>query len=230
MLSSRHGEGPIDVDILIPAAGAGSRMRSFGNRSLLKFGGRTLLQWQFRELRKVFPHLPIRVVGGMDAVRLREHLPQQFPVVVNWDWEETNAAYSIALGLEKSTADYTLVIYGDLLFNSRFLSGFPEGNVVWCEPTKGKRDKRVGMNLSDEVPVHFAYGLPYKWSQAFVLDREAREVFINLMRFPNRKRYLTHEIFNLMMEEGISFQPYEPNFGKVLELNTPNVLRKLRSI
>jgi choline kinase len=104
------------LHVLIPAAGLGRRMKSYGPKALINLQGETLIERQIRLVREAFPRVKITVVAGFEAHRLREVLPKDVRLVLNPYYETTNVAYSVSIGLRTIPPTVpVLVVYGDLV-------------------------------------------------------------------------------------------------------------------
>src|SRR3982751_246557 len=91
-----------NLSIVIPAAGVGRRMKSFGPKSLIELGdGQTVLSRQLHILRSTYPTADIVLVLGHEADRIIRSLPSAsgIKVVENENHSETNVARSLAMGI-----------------------------------------------------------------------------------------------------------------------------------
>lgn len=205
--------------VVIPAAGLGRRMRSFGPKALLEIGGETIIGRQLRLLRSVLPEAKLIVVAGYMGERLARTLPTGVTLVVNEDFENTNVAFSIAMGLEKARMGPALVVYGDLVFDeasllsaSRLKSSFSS---VLVDSKDKFSDGEVGVNTVDGKAGFFAYSLETKWAQIMCLNNQDKKTFI---RLSSRYRF-GYEVLNLMLEREIEFEAVQSE-GLVYEVDT----------
>ena len=109
------------LTILIPAAGMGRRMKSYGPKCLINIGGITILERQIKILLKLYPGSDIIVIAGFESDKIRKKIKTKYPVriVNNHKYEDTNVLYSLSLGLQASINRNFLIVYGDLVFNKR---------------------------------------------------------------------------------------------------------------
>ena len=63
-----------NLNIIIPAAGLGRRMKTYGPKSLINIGGSNLISRQLNILEKKYPKASISIVLGYDSERVREYL------------------------------------------------------------------------------------------------------------------------------------------------------------
>ena len=109
-----------EIDVIIPAAGMGRRMKSYGPKSLIKIGNSTIIKNQISLLRSYLSNPNIVLVCGFKATLLMNQTPHDIIKVENEKYTETNVARSIGIGLRiVSNSKKLVVIYGDLVFNSR---------------------------------------------------------------------------------------------------------------
>jgi hypothetical protein len=117
-------------------------MRSAGPKAVLPVGGEPLVARQVRLLRGAYPGARFVVVVGFEAHRVRRALAglADVRVVVNREYETTNVARSLELGLGATGRTRpALVVYGDLVFNAPLVAGLPtaRSTVVRAPPPAG---------------------------------------------------------------------------------------------
>lgn len=192
------------LDIIIPAAGAGRRMRSYGPKALIPVNGEPIVARQIRILRALYPRGRTVVVAGFEADRLKKALPAGVRVVVNQAAEETNVAYSIMLGLLRSAPTHpALVVYGDLVFTPAFLQWFdPSKSCVLVDQAGAGREQEVGLTVVGGHATHFEYGLPQKWAHVACLRPDEKFEFARLAAHPSRAKHFGYEVLNEVLDAG----------------------------
>ena len=113
-------EDPITV--IIPAAGEGRRMKSYGPKSLIRLTKESVLERQIRIITKIIDNVNFIVVTGFECDKLMESCPDYFIKLENENYKITNVSRSISIALRAVKAERVLIIYGDLVFNERALS------------------------------------------------------------------------------------------------------------
>lgn len=219
--------------ILIPAAGMGRRMKSFGPKALLPVGGEPLLGRQLRILRAAFPGSEVVVVVGFDGDRIRRMLPAWVRVVVNADYADTNVAHSIALGMQTFPAHAYLIVYGDLVFNRKTIEPFTTArhSSVLTDASGMVRDDEVGVNVVDDHALHFSYGLPTKWVHTMLLTGRERLLFERLASVPANRRYFGYEILNLLLDDDhTSLLALSAPESRVLEIDSSRDLARVPAV
>ena len=99
--------------VIIPAAGMGNRMSTYGPKSLLTLDGHTtLIDRQIASVRRTFRKCEIILVVGFQAVKVMNNTPKDIIKIENENHEDTNVVRSIGMGLRAATTDKVLVIYG----------------------------------------------------------------------------------------------------------------------
>lgn len=209
--------------VVIPAAGLGRRMRSYGPKALIKIaGGETVVARQIRLTRLAFPGAEIIVVTGFESDRLRRALPRDVRVVVNASYDETNVAHSLLLGIQhaRPTAS-VLVVYGDLVFNTRAIEGLDKStSSLIIDARPGSREDEVGVNVVDDEVMCLAYGLPAKWAQIALLRPREAALFREVAREPRRKRQFGFEILNEILDRGGTFAAHVPDGLSLVEIDS----------
>lgn len=177
---------------IILVAGSGKRMRPHtlaSHKTLLKIGGRTLLQ------RIVDPLLAndvcdITLVTGYQAAELKQHLAEVYPgrafnFIHNDCYASSNNIYSMALAMEQLEIDSdVLLIECDLIFDTSVIERLlasPHANVAVVDRHRSGMDGTVvkvrdGM-VTDVIPPHlqdssFDFSDKYKTLNIYRFSRE----------------------------------------------------------
>ena len=164
--------------IIIPAAGLGYRMRSYGPKSLIRIAPeKTIIQNQLEIIRKTFANCEIILVCGFGAEKLMKNTPDDIIKVENENYEETNVLRSIGIGLRASTSDKALVVYGDLVFNEEAIKNTKLENSCLITGQKFMSEEEVGCNVSDGMVQQLLPDIPNKWGQIMFLMGRELEIF-----------------------------------------------------
>lgn len=211
-----------DITIIIPAAGLGRRMRSYGPKALIEVSAKqTVIARQLAVLKSCFPQADVVVVVGFEAERVVRTLPAGIRVVENEHYDVTNVARSLQLGLRSSNCQRALIVYGDLVFNKETFDGLPlEKSSILIDSQGQLRDFEVGCNVVDGVVTHFSYGLDTKWGQIAMLTGNELGLFRKYTSSPDKRKHFGYEILNEMLEHDAEFLAFDPPGMKIVEIDT----------
>ena len=107
------------LTVIIPAAGVGRRMKSYGPKPLIKIRDSTIIKNQVSLLQTYIPDINIVLVCGFKAERLMNETPDYILKIENENYKQTNVVRSIGMGLRvAANSSRVMVVYGDLVFNS----------------------------------------------------------------------------------------------------------------
>ena len=107
------------VHVIIPSAGIGRRMKSYGCKSLLNIRDKKLIDIQVENIRNAFPTNEIILVTGFDSDRLINNSPTDIIKIENERYYDNNVIRSISIGMHATKDnDHILIVLGDLLFNT----------------------------------------------------------------------------------------------------------------
>ena len=218
-----------DLSVIIPAAGMGRRMKSYGPKGLISLNGPSVLERQLKIIWKIYPKADITIVAGFQADLINERIRKKYPVriVRNTEYEDTNVARSLFLGLESSLNNHALIVYGDLVFNSAALKGLVgKGSKVVVDSDKDIRDEEVGVLFNEETVTNFSYAIDKKWCQIAYLARKEMSLFEDISSKKDHDRWFGYEVLNEVIEQGGSFLPVEQSGMKIAEIDTPRDLRQ----
>lgn len=191
-----------NLNIIIPAAGLGRRMKSYGSKCLISLGKETVIERQIRIIKEVFPHSNIYVVMGFEYEKVKKSLPSDIRCVKNSKYETTNVAYSINAALKNIKRGPVMIIYGDLIFNNAALESvqMQSSNLLIYNQN---REDEVGVHAINNEVVCLDYGLPNKWGHIAFLNLNERLAF-EKYAIENDKLF-TFEIFNKIINNGGKF-------------------------
>jgi choline kinase len=216
------------LSVIIPAAGMGRRMKSYGPKGLISLNGPSVLERQIKIIWKIYPKADITIVAGFQADLISERIRKKYDVriVRNTDYQETNVARSIFLGLQSCVNKHALIVYGDLVFNSVALRGLVnEKSKVVVDTKKNIRDEEVGVLFNKEEVTNFSYAIDKKWCQIAYLANHEMKLFEDISSKKECERWFGYEVFNEIIEQGGSFLPVEQRGMKIAEIDTPRDLR-----
>ena len=221
-----------DLTILIPAAGLGRRMKSYGPKALIELNeGQTVLSRQLTLLREVHPAAEVVVVVGFEADRMCRHIPPGVRVVENEFYRESNVARSLHMGLRACNTDRLLIVYGDLVFNKRALHWHLDGSAVLADSRPiPERASEVGLSTQDGRLLHLSFGLPQRWGQCVYLEGKELALFRKFVAHKDRRGYFGFEILNEVLEHGGQFRVCEPTGLELAEIDTSKDIELARAI
>jgi choline kinase len=220
-----------DLSIIIPVAGNGNRMRTYGPKSLLAVGPENLINRQIRILKQEYPKAEIIVVVGFQADKIIKTLPKNIKVVENESYEDTTIIRSIYIALRITTHKNVLIVNGDLIFNENSLHRInSNGSSVIVDSNNRIKSDEVGVNIIDNKISYFSYGLKIKWAQILFLNGRELELFQNIIQENNKKNIYTFEVLNKLIDQNGIIKPLEPPGMKIVEINSIKDIIEARKI
>lgn len=206
--------------IIIPAAGMGTRMITYGVASLIHLSPqRTVLDRQIAIIDKVFSQYEIILVTGFQHDKIFKYAPKHIIQVYNKHYQNTNTAYSIKLGLQAATTNNVVIIHGDLVFNKALLT-VPfdrDPALVICD--KMKKDE-VGCILHNKMVMQVFYGLSNKWAQVAYLTGPTLDAFKNLVNQEVNYKCFTFEMINRLLDTGYQIKALTPKGARAIDIDT----------
>jgi choline kinase len=231
-----------DFSIIIPAAGMGKRMKSFGPKSLINIGSSTsnVLSRQITILQQNYPKSDIVIVTGFEDEKVNKFLndwkgkvvSSRIKVVKNNNFQNNNVAKSVCLATEYCDANNYLIVYGDLVFNEATIRKFnPQKSSVLVSENDDFDKEEIGVSLDERREInHFFYDSKIKWSQIAYLKNIEMEGFLNIMDKPHREKWFCFEVFNKMLEQGYTLKPFFNHEARVVELDNSKDVHRAREL
>jgi len=228
----RNDNRPISV--IIPAAGLGSRMKSYGPKSLVKIKDNlSIIENQLKFIYKYLNKPQIILVTGYES-KLVESCVQKYKnitVVRNEEWEDTNVVASIAKGLEFVKHENVLIIYGDLVFNAWTLK-VPFGNdsMVLVDKKGFMKEEEVGCTVQSNMLENMMYGLNYKWAQISYFTKHELILLKRFLKNPLYNTFFGFEIINMIISSGGKFIAHSNPRMKIIDIDSSRDLIQVEEI
>jgi len=220
-----------DLSIIIPAAGMGKRMKSYGPKALIEINknGTTIIERQINLLWKVYPGAEIFVVIGFEGEKIRKSL-QNYPVRIihNPIHESSNVLFSIGLAAQAVLAKEMMIVYGDLIFNESSIKNLrgKESKIVIDESGLLKKEE-VGVAIENDFVRNLSFGLQTKWAQiAYFMGKEL-ELFKEVSVRKECSQWFGYEAINHVLEMGGVIKSTSSRHNKLIEIDAAKDLEKL---
>lgn len=221
------------VSVIIPAAGMGRRMKSYGPKPLIKIGNSTIIKNQVSLLKSYIPNSNIILVCGFRAEKLMNETPSHILKVENELYEQTNVVRSIAMGLRISgDCSKVMVVYGDLVFNSETLRSisFKESSIIVTDSTMGVDEVGCIIDESDQTLTNLMYDLPEKWGQISVFVNKELELLKQLCWDEKNNTKFGFEIINQILEKGGKFKCVQNSKIKIVDIDSSKDIPRAKEI
>jgi choline kinase len=212
----------LPVQVIILAAGAGARTRSYEPRCLLKYDGKIILDLQMEIVQNRFTKSEITVVGGVEGHKIVKKIGKTARFVENQVHEDSNSGESLRLAVNNTMQDNILFLHGDLVFSSKIFDKIDmDKSALLFDKANRIEEKEVGITIVDGKATMLSYNLPMKWCQIAYLNTNDTNLLRRLLvrsDFDTR-HLLTFEIINKMIEFGSEFEciDIENNFIKEID-------------
>ena len=212
---------PDNICVVILAAGIGARIKSYEPRSLLKIRDRTLIEHQITTINSCFHEPEIICVVGYDSQRVIKKIKDNARIIENQLYLNTNTSESLRLALNNTHKNGVLFMHGDLLFNPETINVDYNKSFVLVDNRNQLEKKEVGLTVENGKASIFSYGLECKWCQiAYITGKELRIARQLFLKFEDQhKKLLSFEILNKIIDQGGSFNCYEPEDMRIFEID-----------
>ena len=202
------------VQVIILAAGAGARTRSYEPRCLLKYNGKSLLDHQLLAIQSNLLKYEVSIVGGIEANKIIKKIDKSVRFIENQMHESSNNGESLRLGINNSLLDNILFFHGDLVFYEKIFSNVDFSKSFILVDSSGQiLEKEVGITSVNDKLTVMSYDLPVKWCQIAYFNKNETEILRKLLvkqDFETR-HLLTFEIINKMLELGADIECVDIN-------------------
>jgi choline kinase len=226
--------------IIIPCAGVGRRMKSYGPKALIDLGGMTVLERQLYIAQEAYPKSEIFVICGFEKDKVEKHVKdwrknraigsKDISVVYNDKYEQYGISYGISLAYQISCNKNCIIMYGDLVFNKEaFNFDFFRSGVV-IDNFKQFKQQEVGVNIVNGLTTRFSYSFATKWAQIAYLSSYEAGQFCRLAREGSNLKKMPHELFNIMIDSGSKMARYENSKMVIAEIDSSKDIELAKEI
>ena len=217
--------------IIIPAAGMGNRMRTYGVKSLIQIGSETIIERQLRIIKKTFKKYEIILVTGFESDKLMNKTPDNIIKVENTSYEETNVIRSIGMGLRATNNDRVIIIYGDLVFTPNLLKAPFDMDSLLLLDNKGlMKSDEIGCSVRNGYLEHMTYVQPQKWAQVAYYTGKELDLLRRISYSKNNNMMFGFEAINKIVNSGGSFKTYSPVRSKVIDIDNSKDLQMVKEV
>jgi choline kinase len=216
------GKNFSNLQVIILAAGVGSRTKSYEPRCLLKYKNKTILDNQIDVLSEIFNKSDISIVGGYDINRIIKKVNKRARVIENQNYQDTNSGESLRLAVNNSLLDSILFIHGDLVITPEIFDNISmDRSFILIDSQNKFEEKEVGITSVDGFASVLSYNLPVKWCQVAYLSVNELNIFKKLLNKQDftTKYLLTFEIINKIIENGGSFKCFDIGNSFIKEID-----------
>lgn len=222
----------LEICVVIPAAGMGRRMKSYGPKPLIKIDSNTtILERQLSIISDIFTNYTGVIVCGFEAEKMFSKAPKEFIKIENELYLETNVVRSIGMGMRAVEADNVLIVYGDLVFTKEAISSIDYNVSSISIIGANREDDEVGCVIGkDGFLAHMMYDLPQKWSQIIFLRGKELELFKKIAFHKNNRKLFGFEAINKVIEEGGKIQCITRKGINVVDVDTSKDLAVAKTI
>lgn len=211
---------PSNNTFIILSAGTGRRTKNHGNKSLIPYGNKRIIDHQVETIKSTYG-------AGTDIILVTGHMANKVirdvhkvRVVENPFFESANIVESMRIGINSCLESNVFFIHGDLIFSQSFIK--PPSEDAICVPIdkSSKLDKTaVGVVTNNESVKNFSYGLPDKWSQiVFFPQNTFNQIKTKLNN--TDKNMSSFEFMNDLIKSKYNISYYESPKGKIKEVHS----------
>ena len=215
------------IHVIIPSAGIGRRMKSYGCKSLLNIKNEKLIDIQIKYIQNTFPESEIILITGFDSDRLIHNSPNNIIKIENEKYYENNVTRSISIGMRATkNNDHILIIFGDLLFNQQSIEkiNINESSIIISNDME---DGEVGCNINGKGLLEYMmFDLPNKWGHILYLTSKELTLFKKIISNKSNEKKFCFEIINEVINQGGKFKCIMDKNIKSMDIDTSKDLQK----
>jgi hypothetical protein len=192
------------VTVVLLGENHGHRMKSYGPISLIKLGGKTLLEKQIDTISSIFDNFEIIICSGFETEKTVDFVKSKFKnlnirVVENQLHYNSNCCESARLCINNTMNDRILFCNGSVLINPSHLSSIDfEKNWTLIQNESHDSNFEIGVIENNNILENFSIGVKNKyWSEIFYLNGQKEiSYFLSIISDPDYKNRFLFEALN----------------------------------
>lgn len=228
-----HSPDKRPISVIIPCAGMGNRMKSYGPKCLIEFKNQPIIEKQLHYIHTYLHNPEIIVVSGFESSKIDAALrhKRNLKVAHNPNWENSNVISSIHVGLNYASHKNVLIIYGDLIFNAWTLKApFGISSLLLLDSYGLMKKEEVGVITNKNMVVGLMYDIPDKWAQITYFTGKELEGLYKYCQNPNNHNKFGFEAINSILSSGGQFVSYSPKRMKIMDVDSSKDLLRAEEI
>ncbi len=219
--------------IIIPAAGMGIRMRSYGPKPLLKLTATLdIITNQLNLINKTFTDKEIILITGFESNKVMNRTPNNIIKIENEKYDTTNVIRSIGIGLRAATTTNVIILHGDLVFNQKFLNQciFDDCSTLVLDKQNGcMGNDEVGCTILNDKVEYCCYNLTPKWSQITFFTNRELKLLQSIAWNKEKEKLFSFEAINEIISRDGKFKPLYATRGNVIDVDSSKDLAVART-
>jgi len=219
------------ITVIIPAAGTGRRMKTYGPKPMISIGKKTILQRQVDIVKAYFKNVKFIIVTGFESDKLIQNSPKYFIKLENELYEETNVARSVSIALNAVESERVLILMGDLVFSKEAIDMLDYAVSCTSANADDHRESEVGCIVSkDSILLNMMYDLELKWNQIIYLQGKELKLFKEVCTKRRNKKLFLFEIINKVIDKGGKIKCIVNDKIKVIDVDNSKDLLKIKEV
>lgn len=220
-----------EISFIIPCAGLSTRLRMKTSKCIAEVRENiTVLDRNIQNIRSAYKNSDIIVVAGYEIERYRKTLKdKRVRVVYNENYNNTNVAYSVALGLDASISNQCVIIMGDLYYNVESIENIDINNNSKLLLSNGTIDEyEVGMIIDENNRItSMNYSSENKWGQIAYLSKRELDIIKNMCYNEQFSKSFFYELINESIKAGARYELFKVKNSFTYDIDTLEKLYKV---
>jgi hypothetical protein len=225
------GKDKQGISIIVLSASPGHKMRSFGNKCLLKDKHEvSLIENQTKIFNQIFSKCEIILVSGFECEKVYKNKPKCVRIVECTNYEDVNEVEEARLGLLNAMYDSVLITFGDMFFMSPFINIELSEPLVIADKEERMLADDAGLTIVDNYATIFSLSLSKpKWCKTVYLEgRELRLFKQFVFDKSNAKLYLFEALNYIIDKGGELLTKFTNASGNVIHVDSSKELERLQ--
>lgn len=204
-----------EVSYIIIACYPDKGMKSYGNKSLMEFNKKKLLQYQIDSIRKDknSKSYEIIVISDFETLKLQKYFDNQVKII------SLGSHNPIYTGCINSSYSHLVFIDYGCLFDNKILKHFICDSAVLCAKPNKTNNLDIGCIVNNSSVKHMFFDLPeHKFCNMFSLCANDKK---KILQNPKLSYFnlLAFEMINALIESGSNFGTHNVNSDSFLYFN-----------
>lgn len=221
------------TSIILLNAFPDKKIKSLGNKYLLKINNQYLIDYKIQLLKKLYHNPEIILVGGFDSKKLQKHINKNYEnikyVSHNFD-TKYNIGKSIIHGIAESTGESCLLLNSSVVLSSEIKNKI-NNDSSWVFVYKtNQRSSNIGCITNNNLIINCYYGLNNELYDILYINNTDMIKFKKLINSNNIEKLFLFEIINLCIENKINIRSNFVNKKAIHTIDSGLQIKNLNNV
>lgn len=159
----------------------------------------TVLSYQYKTIRSVFPKSNIFLVVGHNAHQVIPKCPKDVHIIENQKYTEFGEAEEIKIAINATITESVILISGNMVFDDKTLAQIKTSHSSVLVDKRTEDDGAIGIIENNSKLENMAFGLSNKWCYISHFNGKELDILRNVCNTKTKSNLCNFEVINTVI-------------------------------